>query len=284
MFGAGRTPWMHTLYVPSLLLSEIASLFFQNLYNVPPGCSIIPAVRPLIRWRGGITAANNTSLYKQSDASGTFDWNNKHEKGLERGVAPIFCPFLSLTLALIVVFFSNVGAPGVISLTLVMPSDGTALSVKENRRVTDGFSLFVASTDVTKGQWKDERGTSSQIHLRVRGRPGSALAPQLTEHSAWCRDSHVCEVVRAMWRRWRMSSGTSALLSTSGHTKTHFNEQLKVRLAHFRPWVTPTATAGRDVPSMPSWPVCSGSASPTDPEAPNGLFTSQMRRSIQVCS
>lgn len=126
--------------------------------------------------------------------------------------------------------------------------------------MTNGFSLFVASTDVTKGKWKDECGTSSQIHLGVRGRPGCVLAPQLTEHSAWCRDSHVSEVVRAMWRRWRMSSRTSTLLSTSGHTKTHFNEQLKVRLAHFRPSVTPTATAGQDVPSMPSWPVCSGSA------------------------
>lgn len=39
--------------------------FSQNLYNVPPGCSIIPAVGPLIRWRAGITAANNTSLYNQ---------------------------------------------------------------------------------------------------------------------------------------------------------------------------------------------------------------------------
>lgn len=40
MLGAGRTPWMHTLDIFSLLLSEMASLFFQNLYNVPPGCSI----------------------------------------------------------------------------------------------------------------------------------------------------------------------------------------------------------------------------------------------------
>lgn len=85
---------MHTLYIFSLLLSEIASLFFQNLYNVPPGCSIITAVGPLIRWRGGITAANNRGLYNQSQrllASETFDWNNKQKKGLERGVAPIFC-------------------------------------------------------------------------------------------------------------------------------------------------------------------------------------------------
>lgn len=165
-----------------------------------------------------------------------------------------------------------------------MPSDGTALSGKGNRRVANGFSVFVASTDVTKGKWKEECGTSSQIHLRVRGRPGCVLAPQLAEHSTWCRDSHIREVVRAMWRRWRMSSRTSTLLCTSGHTKAHFNEQLKVRLAHFRPSVTPTATAGRDVPSMPSWPVCSGSAPPTDPAGPIGLFTSQMRRSIQVCS
>lgn len=119
------------------------------------------------------------------------------------------------------------------------------------------FSLFVASTDVTKGKRRDECGAPSRIHLRVRGRPGCVSAPRLTEHSAWCRDSHVCEVVRAMWRRWRMSSRTSTLLCTSGHTKTHFNEQLKVRLAHFRPSVTPAATAGRDVPSMPSWPGCS---------------------------
>lgn len=146
------------------------------------------------------------------------------------------------------------------------------------------FSLFAASTDVKKGKRKDERSTSSQIHLRVQGHPGSVLAPQLMEHSAWCRDSHVCEVVRAMWRRWQMSSRTSTLLCTSGHTKMHFNEQLKVRLAHFRLLVTPTATAGHDVPSMASWPACSGLASPTDPAGPNGLFISQITCNIHVCS
>lgn len=202
-------------------------------------------------------------------ASETFDWDNKGKKGLERGVAPIFSAvslpnigfnrkskFTSALDDHAGVFSLMLGAPGVIFLTSAMPSP----SGEENRRVTNGFSLFVASTDVTKGKRKDGCGAPSRIYLRVRERPGCVSAPRLTEHSAWCRDSHVCEVVRAMWRRWRMSSRTSPLLCTSGHTKTHFNEQLKVRLAHFRPSVTPTATAGRDVPSMPSWPVCSGSA------------------------
>lgn len=62
-----------------------------------------------------------------------------------------------------------------------------------------------------------------------------------------------------MWRRWQMrqrkSSRTSTLLRTSGHTKMHFNEKLKVRLAHFCLSVTPTATAGHDVISVPCCPA-----------------------------
>lgn len=52
-------------------------------------------------------------------------------------------------------------------------------------------------------------------------------------------------------KRWR----TSSPLLTSGHTKTPFNEKLKVRLAHFYPAALPAATAGHDVTGVPSCPA-----------------------------
>lgn len=55
--------------------------------------------------------------------------------------------------------------------------------------------------------------------------------------------------------RQRKSSRASSLLRTSGHTKMHFNEKLKVTLAHFCLWVPPAATAGHDVISVPSCPA-----------------------------
>lgn len=119
------------------------------------------------------------------------------------------------------------------------------------------------------------------IRHRVQGHVASVLLVHLTflPDSCPCRSqqgvrtSHICEVASIMWGRWQWGRWANAMCcyrnksfrtSAAVHIWTHemhFNEKLKVSLAHFGPSAAPRGTAGHDVTSMPSCPEVSTQAS-----------------------